>query len=610
MSLEFKSPPSGKEEYSVQAGDHGLNSAPASPKPITKSNTPHIDEKPGAPRSIEITDADHESAKIDTSAPKGVQNIQALTYSWSKKDLIVAYIMVWLIEFILTWTSGTVGTLTPYITSSFREHSLTALTGVIASIVGGLWKLPYAKIMNVWGRPPALCLGVAFTTVGLIMMAACNNVQTYCAAQVFFTVGYRSVDFSLIVFVSDTSKLKNRGFFLGYLGLPWLITTFLYGFAVDRIVSPGGIGLRWGFGILSILVPIVCLPLIGLLYVNQAKAQKQGLIEPRPDHGTFIQKLIHYGKEFDLIGLLILATGMALFLLSFNLYSYQADRWKSPMIICFIIFGALLIIVFGLWEKYFAPIPFIPWHLLKNRTVIFTYTMAATLYIASSCWSPYFYSCLIVLYNQTIVHATYVSNVYAMGACFMSFVYGVCLRYYGRVKVYSFFWGVPLTVLGTGLMINFLHSDDNIGYLVMCYLFLSLGAGVLVTSEQTTLMAVSKQEDFPALLACESLVISTGNAIGSTIAGAIWTGVFPKRLLANLPVNVLPEFAKIYGSLQVQAMYPVGSPTRDAINLSYAQTQRYLLITATCINSLSLVSVAFWEDIDLKNQKQRTFGPL
>ncbi len=511
---------------------------------------------------------------------------------------------------MLTWASGTVGTLTPYVTSSFREHSLTALTGVISSLVGGIWKLPYAKIMNVWGRPPALCIGVAFATLGLIMMAACNNVQTYCAAQVFFTIGYRSVDFSLTVFIADTSKLKNRGFFIGYAGSPWLITTFVYGFSVDRIVSPGGIGLRWGFGILAILTPIVCLPLIALFYVNQTKAQKQGLIEPRSDHGTFLQKLIHYGKEFDVIGLLILATGLALFLLSFNLYSYQAGQWKSPMIICFILSGGLLIIGFGLWEKRFAPIPFIPWHLLKDRTVIFTYTMAACLYVASSCWSPYFYSLLIVLYNQTVVHATYVNNVYAMGSCFICLVYGVCLRYYGRVKVYSFFWGVPFTILGIGLMINFLHSDDNIGYIVMCYLFIALGGAVLVTSEQTTLMAVSKQEDFPALLACESMVIAIGSAIGSTIAGAIWTGVFPKRLLANLPADALPDFAKIYGSLQTQARYPIGSPTRDAINLSYAQTQRYLLITATCINSLSWVSVAFWQDIDVTKQKQRTFGLL
>ena len=141
-------------------------------------------------------------------------------------------------------------------------------------------------------------------------------------------------------------------------------------------------------------------------------------------------------------------------------------------------------------------------------------------------------------------------------------------------------------------------------------LFIALGGGVLVTSEQTTLMAVSKQQDFPALLACESMVISIGSAIGSTIAGAIWTGVFPARLTANLPADAMDNFAMIYGDLDTQTGYPWGSPARDAINLSYAQTQRYMLIAATCIYSITWASVFFWQDVDVRKMKQRTFGLL
>lgn len=517
---------------------------------------------------------------------------------------------MWLIAFVLAFASGCVNTLTPYVTSAFQEHSLTALTGVISSIIAGIWKLPYAKIMNIWGRPQALCIGVAATTLGLIMMAGCNNVKTYCAAQVFYYLGYNSIDFSITVFIADTSKLKNRGFFIGYAASPWLITTWVYGYAVDSIVAPDGMGFRWGFGVFTIVVPIVCAPLIALFFLNEAKARKQGLIEPQPDSGTLSQKALYYAKEFDAVGLLVLATGLALFLLSFNIYSYQANEWRSPLIICFIIFGGLLIVAFGLWEKYLAPVTFVPWHLLKNRTVIFTYTMAASLYTGWYIWDSYFYSLLIVLFNQSVVHATYISNIYTMGSCFICLVYGVALRYYGRLKWYSLFWGVPLTILGVGLMIKFRQPDVDIGYIVMCQLFIALGGGVLVTSEQTTLMAVSKQQDFPALLACESMVIAIGSAVGSTIAGAIWTGVFPARLKANLPASAMDNFALIYGQLTTQSSYPWGSPTRDAINLSYAQTQRYMLIAATCIYSITLVSVALWKDVDVRKQKQRTFGLL
>ena len=316
---------------------------------------------------------------------------------------------------------------------------------------------------------------------------------------------------------------------------------------------------------------------------------------------------VYYCNEFDVIGLLILATGFSLFLLALNLYSYQPDTWRSPMIICFIVFGVLLIIAFGFWERYLAPVTFIPWPLLKNRTVIFTYVMAASLYTAFYIWDSYFFSLLLVLFNQPLVYATYISNIYTLGSCFISLVYGVCLRYYGKLKWYSLFWGVPLTILGVGLMIHFRQEDVNIGYIAMCQLFVAFGGGVLVISEQTTLMAVSLQKDFPALLATEAAIIAIGSAVGSTVAGAIWTGVFPVELQRNLPAGAMSEFASIYGEVTVQSSYPVGSPTRDAINLSYAQTQRYMLIAATCIYAITLVSVALWQNVDVrKGNKQQS----
>jgi MFS family permease len=258
---------------------------------------------------------------------------------------------MWLIQFMMSFFSGCVGTLTPYVTSSFQEHSLTALTGVISGLVAGLWKLPYAKIMNIWGRPWALVIGVICYVMGLIMMAGCKNVQTYCAAYTFYYMGYNSIDFSMTVFIADTSKLKNRGLFIGYASSPWLITTWVYGLAVDRMTAEGGIGFKWGFGIFAIIAPFVTAPLIAMFFINQNKARKQGLITPNPSRGTFGQTVMYYLKEFDVVGILVLALGLALFLLSFNLYAYQKDQWKSPMIICFIIIGAVLIGCFALWEK-------------------------------------------------------------------------------------------------------------------------------------------------------------------------------------------------------------------------------------------------------------------
>lgn len=511
---------------------------------------------------------------------------------------------------MLAFAGSCVGYLTPFVTSSFQYHSLTALTGVISSLISGIWKLPYAKIMNIWGRPFALAIGVISITMGLIMMAACKNVQTYCAAMTFYYMGYNMIDFSITIFVADTSKLRNRAFFIGFVASPWLITTWVASPATEQMLSDNGIGFRWGFGIFAIIIPVVAAPLLFLFVKNNRKARKQGLIPEEPSRGSFTQALKYYVIEFDVAGLLILATGLSLFLLAFNLYSYQAEQWKSPMIICFIVFGFLLIVAFGFWEKHGAPVSFVPWHLLKNRTIIFTYLMAFTLYISWYIWDTYLYSMLIVVFNQPITFAGYINNTYTMGSCTCSLIYGLALRYYGKLKMYSVTLGVPLTILGVGLMIHFRQPDVNIGYIVMCLIFVAFGGGILVISEQTTLMAVSKQQDYPALLATESMIISIGSAIGSTIAGAIWTGVFPEKLMENLPASAMDKFAEIYGDISVQSSYPIGSPTRDAINKSYGQAQRYMLISAVCIYIITWGSVFFWENVDVRKQKQRTVGLL
>jgi len=54
------------------------------------------DDKLGATGTSDATGdsaSDDEMTKVDTSAQRGVQNVQAMTLVWSKRDLILAYIM-------------------------------------------------------------------------------------------------------------------------------------------------------------------------------------------------------------------------------------------------------------------------------------------------------------------------------------------------------------------------------------------------------------------------------------------------------------------------------------------------------------------------------------
>jgi hypothetical protein len=100
------------------------------------------------------------------------------------------HVSIWWIYFVTALQEVVVRAMNPYVTSAFRLHSLTAATGIMSSIIGGLSKIPLAKLLDMWGRPQGLLLSLFVWMVGYIMMASCRNVETYAAAQVFSSTGY------------------------------------------------------------------------------------------------------------------------------------------------------------------------------------------------------------------------------------------------------------------------------------------------------------------------------------------------------------------------------------------------------------------------------------
>ena len=408
--------------------------------------------------------------------------------------------------------------------------------------------------------------------------------------------------FSMSVFVADTSALKNRAFAFAFVSSPYIATVWIGGPMAQALVD--GPGFRWGFGIFAIINLIATVPLFVLFTVNYRKAKKAGLMPVREQTRTTMESIKYYLVEFDLAGILLLAGGLSLFLLPFNLYSYQPDGWKSTKIICMVVFGVVMLILFGLYEKFLAPKSFIPFELLLDRTVFGACILAAVLFVEFYIWNSYFFSFLQVVNNLDITKTSYITNIYSIGSCFWALVVGIFIRWHGRFKGLALYFGVPLTILGVGLMIAFRQPDVNIGFIIMCQIFIAFSGGTLVICEQIAVIAATSHQYIAVVLAVESMFSSIGGAIGSSIAAAIWTGIFPDRLARYLPAEEQGNLTTIYGDITVQYGYPMGSPTRIAINQAYGDAQGYMIIAATAVLAIGVVAVACWRDIRVKDFKQ------
>ncbi|KAG9195669.1 hypothetical protein G6011_00790 [Alternaria panax] len=185
------------------------------------------------------------------------------------------------------------------------------------------------------------------------MSAAYNNVEAYAASQVFNAVGINRVGYSLSVFTADTTSLHHRDLIQALCCSSYLITAWLGG-------------------------PIPTAFLNGAVY-----------------------------SRYPLVS--------AFFLLPFNLYALQAKGWDSPMTIYFLVFGIVLLILFGIWERFFAKICFIPWKLLLDRTVARACILPFALFFSYMCWSMYFTSILQVVFNMSVMHISYIMSTFTVG---------------------------------------------------------------------------------------------------------------------------------------------------------------------------------------------------
>jgi MFS family permease len=561
--------------------------------------------------NIAIQDVDSEAARehdgshnkgVDTTAQAGVQQVQGIATVWSKTTRAVVYLLIWLVYLVMLMQQAVSASLMPYVASAFREHSLTPTISVLSSIFGGVCCLPTAKMLDVFGRPQGYVFSLFITTVGLIMMAATDNVRTYAAAQVFWTVGNNMALYTVNIFIADTTTLHNRILATWLAATPNLFVPWVGGPLAEAFLN--GPGWQWYYGAFSVIVPVACAPLFVVLLINQRKARAQGLFVEQASSRGPGQSLLYYIREFDAVGLILLIAGLALLLLPFNLYAMQPLGWKSPLIICLLVFGVVLLVLFALWERMFAPVEFIPFTLLVDRNVVGSSVLGAVLFISYYSWFSFFTSFLQVVHDLSISEAGYVSQIYGVGGCVAGVAVGFMIHRTGYFKAITLYGALPVYSLFMGLLIYFRDASTGVGYIIMCMIFISFASGAIMAISPIPAMAAGAHQHIAVVVAIVSMFSSIGGAVGLTVASTIWQNVFPTKLMEYLPVEEQPNFLMIYGMLDVQLSYPPRSPARIAIQHAYADAQKMMTIVGTVVWVAGFAAVALWRNTDLKTVKQ------
>jgi len=187
--------------------------------------------------------------------------------------------------------------LIPFVTSEYESHSLLNVIFIVADTMQAATYIPLSKILDIWGRAEGFALMVCFATIGMAMMAGCNSLATFCAAHVFYSIGFGGVIYTIDVITSDISKLKNRGLAFAFTSSPYMISAFAGPKAAEDFYEK--INWRWGFGAFAIILPFVAAPMFFVMKANLKKATKAGVLVREKSGRTLGQSIWYYTVQFD-----------------------------------------------------------------------------------------------------------------------------------------------------------------------------------------------------------------------------------------------------------------------------------------------------------------------
>ncbi|KAM0185403.1 hypothetical protein ACHAPA_012181 [Fusarium lateritium] len=550
--------------------------------PFTKEQ--ESSKTPGNDHGHEVPSTAAEAVR-DITSP-GVQRIKAMSEVITFTDRIFIFFGV----FLIAYAYGLDGTVRyayqPSALNEFKEHSLQSSVNTLRAVIAAAAQPTAGKIADVFGRVELICISVFFYTIGTVIEAASQNLDTYSAGAVIYQIGYTMILLLVEVIIGDITSVRSRLFFSYIPALPFIINTWVSGDVTEAVLA--ATTWRWGIGMWCIIYPVCALPLIISLLVVSRRAKKQGhLVGYRSSFQQLGLKsfAVELFWLLDIIGVILLIAVFALLLVPLTIAGGFESKWSDPQVIAPLVVGFVCIPVFVIWELR-APHPLVPFHHMKDRSVWAPMGIACMLNFAWTMQGDYLYTVLQVSFNFSIKASTRVQSLYSFASVITGTILGLIVYKVRRFKVFIVA-GTCLFLVAFGLLIRYRGdpSSSNKSGVIGAQILLGIAGGMFPYPAQASLQAYVTHERLAVMTGLYLALYQVGSAFGNAVSGAIWTQVLPVRLAQSFEGFGNDTLAMYTYSQPLSAIldFPVGSSERDAMIDAYKHVQRLLTITGICL---------------------------
>ncbi|KAL5356671.1 major facilitator superfamily domain-containing protein [Aspergillus floccosus] len=557
-------------------------------KDIAMSSQLSAEKKPEALSQASPGISSHEDHHHLNEKSPGVARIEAIAACLTPVTRTILFVGIFFLGYSFGLDAVLRNVYQTYATASYDNHSLLSTVNVIRTVFAAAAQPTTGKLADALGRVETLCLSTLFYLVGTIVEASSTGLAAFCAGAVIYTLGFTIVQTLVDIIIADVTSTRVRLLATYVPNLHFIITAWVSGNISSAVLD--GTTWRWGLGMWCIIFTVLLVPVIATLVLVHRRT-------PHVAVDAQASRLMPLGQLFwqlDVPGVILLIASLALVLTPLTIAGGESPKWRTADVIAPLVIGFCCIPLFVIWQLR-APHPLVPVRFLKDRGVWSPLAIATFMNFAYMMQGNYLYTVLIVAFDFSVTAATRITTLYM----FTSFVVGpICGLLVYRIRRLKYFIvaGTILFLVGFGLLIRYRSGagGSSRAGIIAAQVVLGVAGGLAPYASLASLQVSLKHEAMGVMtglfLACHSI----GDALGNSVAGAIWTQLLPSRLASKLsfqPDNTLA--AQVYGNpFAIVAQYPMGTEIRTAIVDSYQYVQRYLCITGICL-SIPLIGFAF-----------------
>ncbi|KAI2487958.1 Major facilitator superfamily transporter [Pyrenophora tritici-repentis] len=463
-----------------------------------------------------------------------------------------------------------VSTATPAIAVDLNTGTATSWIGTSFLIASTAFQLINGRLSDIFGRKNLLLWSLMLMALGDLGCGfAKTDVQLF-VLRAIAGVGGGGINSLVMIIVSDITTLQNRGKYQGWLGAIIALGNGAGPFLGGAIVE--GATWRWVFW----MIPIMSIPTAVVILFFLPLKHRSG------DHLEKLKKIDYGGMVLNVASTLLL-----LIPLSGGGVTYA---WASPFFIACTITGAVLGVLFVLYEWKLVKLPIMPLRLYQAPHCSALYLQ--TFLIGLAYFGNFFY---LPLYFQSILRYSPLAS----GALILPVVISTSFAsiasgtYMNRVGSYMhcILVGFALWTLGNGLTLLF---DRKTSLAVLIIIGIIEGAGIGLTLQPTLvgMYANGRGEDRAVTTGLRNFIRTIGGAFGLVVSGVILSNTLSRDLSHQSFVSE-SLMQQLTSSTYDLAKYGLSQNQQEDVFDAYMLGLHYIFIFFTVCSGLGLF-LTFW----------------